>query len=44
MTNAGFLPNAILKEITGTEYKRNIDDFFNDKFTLEILDKQQVKT
>ena len=32
MTNSAFFPIAVLKEITGTEYKRNISGFFNNIF------------
>ena len=32
MTNSAFFPLAVLKEITGTEYKRNISGFFNNIF------------
>jgi hypothetical protein len=32
MTNSAFFPIAVLKDITGTEYKRNISGFFNRIF------------
>jgi hypothetical protein len=42
MTNANFLPNVFLKEITGTEYTREISGFYNNHFTLSDLDQQQA--
>ena len=42
MTNPAFLPNALLKEITATEYARTkIPAFFNDNHNLTELDRQQ---
>ena len=41
MTNLAFLPNALLKEVTGTEYHKKIPSFFNDNHDLEELDRQQ---
>ena len=41
MTNLAFLPNALLKEITATEYKRKITSFYNNHFTLADLDEHQ---
>ena len=32
MTNSAFFPLAVLKEITGTEYTRNISEFFTGIF------------
>ena len=43
MTNLAFLPNAFLKEITATEYKRKITSFYNNHFTLADLDEHQVE-
>ena len=43
MTNLAFLPNALLKEITATEYRRSITSFYNNHFTLKDLDEQQVQ-
>ena len=34
--------NVVLKEITATEYRRSITSFYNNHFTLEDLDEQQV--
>ena len=42
LTNLAFLPNALLKEITATEYKRSITSFFNNHFALADLEEQQV--
>jgi hypothetical protein len=42
MTNANFLPNVFLKEITGTEYTRKISGFYNNNITLSDLDMQQA--
>ena len=41
MTNIAFLPNALLKEVTGTEYHHKIFSFFNDNHDLKELDRQQ---
>ena len=41
MTNIAFLPNALLKEVTGTEYHHKIPSFFNDNHDLKELDRQQ---
>ena len=41
MTNIAFLPNALLKEVTGTEYHKKIPSFFNDNHDLAELDRQQ---
>ena len=38
MTNPAFLPNALLKEITGTEYNTKIPSFFNDNHNITELD------
>ena len=35
---------ALLLEITATEYRRSITSFYNNHFTLEDLDEQQVVT
>ena len=43
MTNPSFLPNALLKEITGTEYSRKIPGFFNNNHNLTELDRQQAR-
>ena len=43
LTNLAFLPNALLKEITATEYKRKITSFYNNHFTLADLDEHQVE-
>ena len=43
MTNPAFLPNALLKEITGTEYTTKIPSFFNDNHNLTELDRQQAR-
>ena len=40
MTNIAFLPNALLKEVTGTEYHYKIPSFFNDNHDLEELNRQ----
>ena len=42
LTNLAFLPNALLKEITATEYKRSITSFYNNHFALADLEEQQV--
>jgi hypothetical protein len=42
MTHSNFLPNVFLKEITGTEYTREISGFYNNHFTLSDLDMQQA--
>jgi len=42
LTNLAFLPNALLKEITATEYKRKITSFYNNHFTLADLDEHQM--
>ena len=44
MTNIAFLPNALLKEMTGTEYQNKFSSFFNDNHDLEDLDKQQGRS
>ena len=42
MTNPAFLPNALLKELTGTEYNRTkIPSFFNSNHNLTELERQQ---
>ena len=42
MTNPAFLPNALLKEITGTEYNQSkIPSFFNANHNLTELNLQQ---
>ena len=42
MTNSPFFPIAVLKEITGTEYRRNISGFFNNVFEdVADIDYQQ---
>ena len=43
MTNIAFLPNALLKAVTGTEseYHHKISSFFNDNHDLKELDRQQ---
>ena len=42
MTNSAFFPIAVLKEITGTEYTRNISGFFNTIFAdVSDIDYQQ---
>ena len=41
MTNIAFLPNALLKEVTGTEYHKQIPSFFNNNHDLKELDRQQ---
>ena len=41
MTNIAFLPNALLKEVTGTSYHHKIPSFFNNNHDLEELDRQQ---
>ena len=42
MTNSAFFPIAVLKEIDGTEYRRNISGFFNDIFQkVDDLDVHQ---
>ena len=42
MTNPAFLPNALLKEITATEYAgTKIPAFFNENHNLTELDRQQ---
>ena len=44
MTNPAFLPNVLLKEITGTEYnKTRIPSFFNKNHDLTELDRQQTR-
>jgi hypothetical protein len=43
LTNPAFLPNALLKEITGTEYSMKIPGFFNDNHNLAELDRQQAR-
>ena len=44
MTNPAFLPNSLLKEITGTEYNRTkIPSFFNDNHNLTELERQQAR-
>ena len=43
LTNPAFLPNALLKELTGTEYRRKIPRFFNDNHKLAELDRQQMR-
>ena len=43
MTNPAFLPNALLKEITGTEYRNKIDGFFNHNHNLTELDELQTQ-
>mmetsp|Transcript_10582 Transcript_10582/g.65100 ORF Transcript_10582/g.65100 Transcript_10582/m.65100 type:complete len:488 (-) Transcript_10582:1068-2531(-) len=40
MTNIGFLPHALLKELTGTEYKGEV---LLDNHTLEMLDRAQLE-
>jgi len=42
LTNLAFLPNALLKEITATEYKRSITSFYNNHFALADLEEQQM--
>ena len=41
MTNIVFLPNALLKEVTGTEYHHKIFSFFKVNHDLKELDRQQ---
>ena len=41
MTNIAFLPNAILKEVTATEYQRDLSSFYNKNFDLEDFEEQQ---
>ena len=41
MTMTSFLPNAIMKEITATEYTANITELHLDNFTLDDLNTQQ---
>ena len=42
MTNPAFLPNALLKEITGTEYNQSkIPSFFNANHNLIELNRHQ---
>ena len=42
LTNPSFLPNALLKEMTGTEYNANTSHgFFNKNHKLSDLDEQQ---
>ena len=41
MTNIAFLPNALLKEVTGTDYHLKIPSFFNDNHDLKELDRKQ---
>ena len=41
MTNPAFLPNALLKEITGTEYQSKIPSFFNANHNLKELNRHQ---
>ena len=44
MTNPAFLPNALLKELTGTEYNRTkIPSFFNSNHNLTELERQQSR-
>jgi len=42
MTNLAYLPNSLLKEITATEYRRSITSFYNNHFTIEDLNEQQM--
>jgi hypothetical protein len=41
LTNSSFLPNALLKELTATEYGQKVGGFFNLNHTLADLDIQQ---
>ena len=42
LTNLAFLPNALLKEITATEYKRSITSFYNNHFALAEKAQQKL--
>ena len=43
LTNPSFLPNALLKEVSGTEYSSKIPGFFNRNHDLAELDRQQAR-